>query len=313
MKFCIRSQYLENAYSETIGAEQFNLIKRSRQVLMAALEIEQLFDNLISNYLEVERRCLGLTANRLARRSVGYRENSEDFASINLAFVNYLTTAKAYVDQIGSKTSRCFHGSEAHTAKETVKSSLAAQYDAAFEYRFMEALRNHVQHSGSALHMLQQGSLRTGDVASKSCESFLEPLCEKRNLAEDEKFKAAVLIETPDVINLLESTRSHVRGLSQAHHSIRDSISEAVSAAAAHIKAGQELLRGKITGSLDATKAISITHDGEVAEAVPMLLKWEEVRTWLAQRNSGLPDREDYYPSGRVVAIENAPWNGHGD
>lgn len=229
MKYVLRSRFLENTHEEEIDVDRFNAIKQSRKVLTAAFEIEDIFDNLISNYLAVETLCLDLTARRLVRRSVGYREGNEALAAINLVFVNYLSTARAYVDKIGQSASRCFNGSEAQAATKKVKSVLAEQYDTAFGYRFMEALRNHVQHSGSALHTLSQGSrkLKIDEQAGTICESFLEPLCNRSALAERGSFKAGVLAECPDEINLLECARVHIHGLSRIHRAVRALTAEA--------------------------------------------------------------------------------------
>ncbi|MGH8493742.1 MAG: hypothetical protein ACRERR_11670 [Moraxellaceae bacterium] len=303
MKYILRSRLLVNTHEETIDISLFNTIKHSRKVLTSAFQIEEIFDNLISNYLEVETRCLELTARRLVRQAVGYREGNEALSAINLVFVNYLSTARAYVDKIGSAASRCFPEAERPATKERVKALLAEQCDAAFGYRFMEALRNHVQHNGSALHTLSQGSRRMKvDQSEMLNESFLEPLCNKGILVERGGFKAAVLAECPDQVNLLEAARVHVRALSHIHRIVRDLTSEVITEAVAQIKAGQQLLEGKVTGSLDSTEAASVQQDGDGGETVPLLLNWEEVRSWLAQRNSGISDGIRTYPSGRVAS-----------
>lgn len=301
MKYILRSRYLDDEHEETIDADCFNLIRHSREVLTAAFEIEDIFDNLISNYIEVETRCLEVTASRLARRTVGYREGNETLAAINLVFVNYLSTARAYVDKIGPSASRCFEGSESQLAKDKVKNALAEQHDAAFGYRFMEALRNHVQHSGSALHTLSQGyrKLKDDDRSETVIESFLEPLCNKTALAERGSFKAQVLKECPDVINLLECARVHVRGLSYVHRALRTLTSQVIADATLHIKAGQALIENKVSGGPDSVEAISIKPDDEETVSVQMHLQWEDVRKWLVQRNPGVADGFRKYPSGR--------------
>lgn len=203
MKYVLRSNYVENTHEEAIDAARFNAIKRSRKVLAAASEIEGIFDNLISNYLEIETRCLELCTRRLARQTIGYREHNETLAAVNLVFVNYLSTGRAYVDKIGKVTSRCFQSPETEQINDEVRLWIAQQFDAAFGFRFMEALRNHVQHSGTALHTLSQGSrkVRVDDQSEVSCESFLEPMCNKIILAERGDFKAKVLDECPDTVN----------------------------------------------------------------------------------------------------------------
>ena len=302
MRYVIRSCYLENTYEHPIGLDRFLLLKRCRGVLAAALEIEHIFDQLISNYIAAETRCLELTSTRLVRKHVGYREANEALASVGLVFANYLSTARAYVDKLGRAASRCLDDSDADEAARSVKRMLAEQYDAAFDYRFIEALRNHVQHSGAALHILSQGSRRVniGTTQSESVfETFLVPKCSKARLAELGGFKARVLAECPGEINLLDCTRGHVLGLSRVHRNVRDLMATAVSAAAARIQEGQAELTGKVTGNLDATEAVAIDGEEERPDSVPLVLHWEGVRRWLAERNSGVPDGLRTLPSGR--------------
>ena len=115
-------------------------------------------------------------------------------------------------------------------------------------------------------------------------------------------FKTRVLIECPDTVNLLECARTHVHGLSRVHRAVRAVTTNAVAEAARHIKEGQTLLAGKVTGSLDGTEAVALEQDEKKAETVPMILHWEDVRAWLVQRNPGVADGIQVYPSGRVEA-----------
>lgn len=301
MRYIIRSCYVENTHEEAIAPEMFHLIRCCRHVLTAALEIEEIFDNLVSNYLEIESKCFALTARSLVRRLVGYREGNDALASINLVFVNYLSTARAYVDKIASAAARCLQGPAAIEAKELVNQLLAEQYDAEFGYRFMEALRNHVQHAGSALHVLSPSTHHTHseDESRKSRELFLNPLCSKERLIERGGFKAQVLNESPDTVNLLESARAHLRGLSRVQRAVRALVENAAIDAADQIKRAQAMLEGKVTGSLDATEAVLLSKNDDVQDRVPLLLQWDDARLWLSQRNSGIGDGVQTFPSGR--------------
>ncbi|WP_423460303.1 hypothetical protein [Ottowia sp. VDI28] len=301
MRYIIRSCYVENTHEEAIAPELFNIIRNSRRVLTAALEIEEIFDNLVSNYLEIESKCFALTARSLVRRVAGYREGNEALASINLVFVNYLSTARAYVDKIGRAAARCLPELATIDAKASVSRLLAEQYDAEFGYRFMEALRNHVQHSGSALHVLSPGTqhMRSEDESRRSRELFLNPLCSKERLIERGSFKAQVLNESPDTVNLLESARAHLRGLSRVQRAVRALVENAAINAADQIKRAQAMLEGKVSSSLDATEAVLLSENDDVQERVPLLLQWDNVRLWLTQRNSGIGDGVQTFPSGR--------------
>lgn len=301
MRYIIRSSFIENMHEEEISSELFHRIKKSRRILNSALEIEQIFDNLVSNHLEIENKCFALTARSLVRRVVGYREGNEALASINLVFVNYMSTARAYVDKIGSAVARCLPDSETVQAKTLINKLLADQYDAEFGYRFMEALRNHVQHSGNALHVLSPGMhhMHSEREGRRSRELFLNPLCSKKHLIERGSFKAKVLDESPETVHLLESARTHLRGLSRIQEAVRALIEKTITGATNEIKNAQTMLEGKVTGSLDGTEAVWLSEKAEIQEKIPLVLQWNEVRSWLVQRNCGLGDGIQSFPSGR--------------
>ncbi len=301
MRYVVRSCYVEDTHEELIDARRFELIKHSRTVLINAFHFEEIFDNLISNYIEIETKCLSLATQSLVRRTTSYQDGYLRLAEINLAFTNYLSTGRAYVDKIPTVASKCFAKLEESQIKTAIKTELSKQYDSSFDYRFMEALRNHAQHSGKALNVLRPGLVQDLNHSDNSRELFIEPICSKTYLIEQGGFKSAILKECPESVNLLKCTRNHLLGLSRVQRAIRSLTKTAVSIAACHIEEGQAMLQGKVSGSLQATEAALIIRGNEVKEKIPLLMQWEEVRTWLLKRNEGIPDGISRYPSGKTL------------
>ena len=83
-----------------ITQARFDEIKQAKNCLFAALSIEEKYELLLSNYLDLEKEYLNITSNYMVRDLKGY----EDFFDIRLLFnrkiVNLLTSAKLYIDQI---------------------------------------------------------------------------------------------------------------------------------------------------------------------------------------------------------------------
>jgi hypothetical protein len=134
-----------------ITKKEFEELVDARKKLVAGFPIEENFDLLIGNYLELEQTSLFLAASDMVRHRASYQEFFEVRAELNRRAINLLTTARLYVDQIQQRVVDCGH------EKSPIKAALSERYDANFEYRFMEALRNHVQHNGSAVHSLALG------------------------------------------------------------------------------------------------------------------------------------------------------------
>ena len=135
MKYTIRVWAI-GSYPELIIDEvRFNTLKQARLCLSAALAIEEKYELLISNYLDLEKECLNVTSDSMVRRSKDY----SDFFEIRLAFnrrvVNLLTSTKLYIDQIQQHVNSCFP--DRSDIGSNVKSFFLYVYDKFFEYRFM--------------------------------------------------------------------------------------------------------------------------------------------------------------------------------
>src|SRR5689334_12950264 len=98
------SPYLQPAYLSAppplnITEEEYALLKQSRQVLNAAFSFEENYDLLIGNYLEFESSALSLTTASVARQLYEYQEMFELKAEMNRRAVNFLSSARLFVDQ----------------------------------------------------------------------------------------------------------------------------------------------------------------------------------------------------------------------
>jgi hypothetical protein len=298
MKYVVRHPYDKQVESVDLASADFEHIQLLRKTLVAGLDLEELFDLVLSNYLQIESVCMNLALVKLTRVSTDYVERQEDRAPINLAFVNFLSTARMYVDQAGKKANACL---EPFDGFIDCKSMLAAEYDKSFSYRFIEALRNHVQHSGTAMHTLAHGfgKVPQGPRDPYDTVVYVEPYCERNSLAEDSSFKRRVLAECPEKVNLLSAVREYVQAICRVHTALRDRIEKPLSEARAGIERVRGLLSTPVGISPEGLEAAALDEDGEVVSIVPLVLEWENVRTWLAERNSGLPLMGTSYATGK--------------
>ena len=151
MDFYLQPALLSAPSPMEISEAEYLSLHDARKVLNAAFSFEENFDLLVGNYIEIENSALTLTTATMARQLYEYDEMFELTSEMNRRAVNFLCTARLFVDQIRQRIGACGGDSAA------IKKRISDAYDAAFEYRFMEALRNHVQHSGSAIHGLSFG------------------------------------------------------------------------------------------------------------------------------------------------------------
>jgi hypothetical protein len=151
MDYYLQPAFLAPPPSMEITEGEYQDLLSSRIVLNAAFSLEENYDLLIGNYLELENSALALATTTMVRQSHEYHDMFELTSELNRRAVNFLSSARLFVDQILQRVRAC--GGE----RSGIEKHFNKEYDDAFEYRFMEALRNHVQHSGSAVHGLSFG------------------------------------------------------------------------------------------------------------------------------------------------------------
>lgn len=160
MNLVLRLAVLESTPEITITEEQFHAARKSRLALNAAFALEETYDLLLSNFLELEQDALCAAASSVVRDIHSYEDLFEVRSNSNRRAVNLLSAARLYLDHAPQHLADCAR--DVDVSRKLFKQATAKQYDAQFSYRFMEALRNHVQHSGLAIHVVRHASRWTG-------------------------------------------------------------------------------------------------------------------------------------------------------
>lgn len=275
MEYFLQPAILAPTKPMEILEDEYHLLVKSKEVLNAAFSLEENFDLLLGNYIEMENSALSFATVHMVRHLHAYHEMFETRAEMNRRGVNFLTSARLYVDQILSRVGEC--GGD----RDAVKARRSAEYDGAFEYRFMEAIRNHVQHSGSAVHSLSIGGERDADITNRIFS--LGVYSQKRYLAADKEFKKAVLAECPDQIDFLACARRYLSGLSDLHEFARQVTSKQVADARAAFRSAIDKYKEFTGGPAIALNAYSSSLGRE--DGTSIFLDWDDVRIKLEARN----------------------------
>jgi hypothetical protein len=214
--------------SVPIGLEFFDEIKLALKGSAALRSIEEDFDVLLGNYLELDAYLLTIaSAIRLGRRTDRdvddyRRRNAQRWVS------NILTSARAFIDH-SLRTSSSLLGS-ASPGHSSVKSAFSTQYDSVRGYRFLEAVRNHAQHAGVSVDSLTylHGPYPTPE-GQESPAFGVEPTLSLRHLEDDPGFKKAILAEMAEgaeqgLLVLSGHIREYIFGLYQALVQVRSTL-----------------------------------------------------------------------------------------
>lgn len=276
MEYFLQPDHLGPSKPFEISEDEYHLLIKSKAILNAAFSLEENFDLLLGNYIEMENSAVNLATVHMVRNMYDYHETFETRAEMNRRAVNLLTSARLYVDQILSRVRQC--GGD----RDAVEAKCHAEYDGAFEYRFMEAIRNHVQHSGSAVHSLSIGGER--DAGTTNRIYSLGVFSQKKYLVVDGSFKKSVLAECPEEVDFLACARRYLSALSELHEFARQAISKQVSDARSAFQDAidkyKDFSEEKKSPGLNAFSEALGRKDG-----VAIFLEWDDVRIKLEARN----------------------------
>jgi hypothetical protein len=275
MQYFLQPAVLSPTEPLEITEDDYTFLVKSKKVLNAIFSLEENFELLLGNYIELENSALSFATTHMVRHLHAYDEMFETRAEMNRRAVNFLTAARLYNDQILSRVREC--GGD----QDAVKTRRSAEYEGTFEYRFMEAIRNHVQHSGSAVHSLSIGGERDADIKNRIFSLGVYSL--KSELASDGDFKKSVLAECPEQIDFLACSRRYLSGLSDLHEFARQITSKLVgSARASFLDAILQYKEfSKESGlALNAYSSVLGRKKG-----ISILLEWDDVRIKLEARN----------------------------
>lgn len=297
MSYILRKVVLDLVPEIKISSDEFSALKSAREVLIEAFAIEEKYEIVVFNYLAFEKQLLEVAATNSVRHTLGYGDFFETISALNISLVNLLTSTRLYLDQLPQHVAACIPNGDDVASK--VKYRCSEEYDNHFEYRFMEALRNHAQHRGIPMHSIQQNSGWTSFDEFGQMEFSIRVSAQKKTLESDGKFKKSVLLEMPQEVNLLAATRKYVESLSTLNQFVRDEIKDSVASARATIEAAHAKYSQVYDGSLIGLAAMTIAENGERL-SVPLMLDWDDVRVQLQKRNRQLVNLSKKYVTSKI-------------
>ena len=213
-----RQEFLE------IANEEYDQIVTSRRNLFQALFIEQKLDLIIENYVEYELELIKSTTYQMLFHNQSWAYYSSDINRIARRIVNLLTASRLYLDQIVHHLNNIYGSGNQKTEK--IKEQKKAEREKSKSYRFIEALRNYVQHRGFPLNGCTYNSKKidTEIGANGKLLYTITPYISIKELAEDKKFNKSVLKEiegTEDKIDIKPIIRSFIASIGNIHDKVR--------------------------------------------------------------------------------------------
>lgn len=214
-----------------ISKEDFETILVSRDRFFNALQIEDVFDLLIENFVEFENDLLNLSMRRMLFHDWDWSTFRGDMALINRRLLNLLATARAYRDHT-QRIISVTYGSQSDLLVR-LAGSFSHQFDSSEGFRVMEALRNYSQHRGLLVFRLSyNNSLDTPRRLDSRSQCTCIPCLSLKTLREDRAFKTIVLDQldpTADLLDIRPLVRQYISGFGSAHRQLREWMKDDVS------------------------------------------------------------------------------------
>jgi|JI9StandDraft_2_1071091.scaffolds.fasta_scaffold34113_2 hypothetical protein len=281
-KFFLRRRVLDPQKSFEISQEKYKALADARTTLVDAFAFEQKFELLLGNYRDLELAAAKWALARVIETLNTYSQFGTIMTEANRLVVNLLSTARLYGDQV----KRAFSNLKLDRTFKTIATErLATAYDSSFDYRFLEALRNHVQHRSTPVHSMGARELLRATTDGWA-DSFT--LWANRDILEEEgDFKAQVLQEMPAKVDLRDAVRKYVTQLGEAHLELRAQVAPTVQAARTLVD--EEITRYQVESGMSAVGLCAcIEVDSDYSDWVPVFLEWDDVRMELVAKNQGI-------------------------
>jgi hypothetical protein len=209
-----------------VSASEYAAIVTAAQSLPRVLAIEEKFDILAENYDELEGELDTITRRYVLFGHFG-DHRPDDRRQINRRVVNFMSTARLYLDQVDHDL-RVLFGADS-PQRAAFQESKRAEYDSRFGYEVFEALRNYSQHRGIPVHIITYGrELRTHggrETMANSLRIALDPA----HLEREGGFKASTLEKLKLAgarAELKPLLRDYIAGLRAVHARVRDTLAE---------------------------------------------------------------------------------------
>ncbi len=299
MKYGITVRTLEGRPFLEISGAEFGALKCAKAGLLTILSIEEKFDALLENYSEYERELLGLSLDYMVHSGgLTWTSMVSDVFRINRRLANLLTMTRLYTDHVKHDISSL------STIAPEVSGFFSREYDASFEYRLMEALRNHVQHHGMPISgaSYPQSWEDRGGQPRAAMRTSITPFLDVDQLRENPKFKPSVLAELnervdPPPLSIL--VRKYVEGFSRIHDAVRALLAQSVSEWSTTFMGAFERSQLDL-GERRHVDLIRRDVDGNTIEEIAIVKDLLERITEMKRRNPHLASLSRWYISNDV-------------
>lgn len=289
-----------------LSENEYQAIKRAQEGLLESLFIEEKYDLVVENYLELEETLLESVVRHMILSGQDYRWFQVEHSLFNRRLVNLLTVVRTYDHQVKQHVNKIFRAEEEDTPD--VSGYFSQQHDERIGYRAMEELRDFAQHRGFPVHAVTYGSkVIDADKKRKICVT-VSPYLRPDELRADRKFNKKVLSELEGLgekVDLKTLVRDYIEGIWVIHAKIREHLKS-------KIESWENVLNQAIMRfqsqfpeepSIIGLAAVIRDDEGYYAAPIQIFEDFMEYRKHLERKNGALTNLAHRYVTSEVVDL----------
>lgn len=305
MEFGLKRLVMGSSSFLPISPEQYQEIAQARTIIREALNLEQKFEFVVENYVEFEETLFKSGIHDIVLGMRGYQWFHLNRATFDRRIMNLLTTAISYTDSAKHHLNIIF--SRDRDKVNPVMESYSAEYDSRIGFRTMCKLRNFVQHQGLPVHGSTFHSCwieRDGErkaINRNTVDPYIRP--DELRSGDFNKTILKELEELGEKIDLKFLVRDYVEGLSAAHATVRQYISESVITSNHVLESTIKYFQDELPAekSILGLAAVRRNENGSYEDDLAIIRDPNEYRAYLEKKNPSMVNLTRRYVSSEVV------------
>ena len=289
-----------------ITAAEYAQLLVARDAVLDLLFTEEKFDLVVQNYIELETELLGSTLQDIITNVTDWQWFQNQRSLLNRRLQNLLSATRGYLEYFR----HAIHELLGRNSPKALACAnrLSSHYDSCLGYRVMEALRNHTQHRGFPIHVVEISSEQAESELRNRFKFCIAVSAKTSFLREDKKFKAGVLHELEalgEIVDLKPMIRDYVAAVADVHEFLREQLNEDVASWEGQI----ESAIGRFSATFPSEPSLNgltafVLNGTQRSEVIPIFFEMIQYRRHLAATGSSLKRLGVFYVSGETIASD---------
>ncbi|MBN8865533.1 MAG: hypothetical protein J0H92_19315 [Sphingobacteriales bacterium] len=296
MRYELNRRLVNDKQSLPISEKEYKSILLAKKQLHDCYKLTENYGLVVESYRAFELAKFELELDHMLFSKYAYPDLANAFikmttpvTSLLSAFRYFIDTAPHVLGSLGGKELALKFKLKTHEI-----------YDSCFEYRFICALRNHVQHEALPLHNYAiEGYWDTKDPETTDHANSISLEVWKKRLGQSKKFKRSVLDEMPDKVNLVFALRVYLSKLSDLYAFMLSSTTKYATKARMVIDKFKSKYTEE-TGLSDFGLCVMASDGDQVIAQESVFTDWDDARIKLMEKTKLLKSVHRSYITGKI-------------